>query len=69
MAFNREYVCRHLQYTKDEIIDVINAQNIQSFEELQDATDIGSVCSTCRDDVETILLEELRVRAANKELN
>lgn len=64
--FNREYVCRHLQYTKDEIIDVIKHQNIGSFEELQDATDIGTVCSTCRDDVETILLEELRARAAEK---
>ncbi len=64
--FNREYVCRHLQYTKDEIIDVIKHQNISSFEELQDATDIGTVCSTCRDDVETILLEELRERAANQ---
>ena len=64
MAFNREYVCRHLQYTKDEIIDVIRDQKINSFEELQDATDIGTVCSTCRDDVETILFEELRARIA-----
>ena len=64
MAFSREYVCRHLQYTKDEIIDVIRDQKINSFEELQDATDIGTVCSTCRDDVETILFEELRARVA-----
>ena len=64
MAFNREYVCRHLQYTKDEIIDVIRDQRINSFEELQDATDIGTVCSTCRDAVETILFEELRARVA-----
>ena len=64
MAFNREYVCRHLQYTKDEIIDVIRDQKINSFEELHDATDIGTVCSTCRDDVETIVFDELRARVA-----
>ena len=67
MAFNREYVCRHLQYTKDEIVDVIRHQNINSFDDLQAATDIGSVCSTCRDDVETILFEELRARVAGQQ--
>ncbi|WP_016778461.1 (2Fe-2S)-binding protein [Anaerophaga thermohalophila] len=57
-----DIVCRHLQLTKEDIINAIREKNLSTFEEVQDETDAATVCGSCAADVEAILEEELRKR-------
>ena len=57
-----DFVCRHLQLTKGDIVRVIREKNLSSFTEIQDETDAGTVCGTCVSDIEDILEEELELR-------
>lgn len=62
MFENDEFVCRHMQLTKADIIKVIREKEITSFEELQDETDVATICGSCFADVEEILEEEIAKR-------
>lgn len=62
MFENDEFVCRHMQLTKADIIKVIREKEITSFEELQDETDVATICGSCVADVEEILEEEIAKR-------
>jgi len=65
MFDSNDYVCRHLQLTKADIIRVIRQKNLSSFTEIQDETDAGTICGTCVADIEEILEEELKMRRSN----
>lgn len=62
MFEENDFVCRHLQLTKGDIVRVIREKNLSSFTEIQDETDAGTVCGTCVSDIEDILEEELELR-------
>lgn len=62
MFENDEFVCRHMQLTKGDIVRVIREKELTSFSEIQDETDAGTICGTCVADIEEILEEELERR-------
>ncbi|WP_439185713.1 (2Fe-2S)-binding protein [Carboxylicivirga taeanensis] len=62
MFEDNDFVCRHMQLTKTDIIKVITDKQITSFEELQDETDVGTICGSCVADIEEILEEEIAKR-------
>lgn len=64
MFDDNDFVCRHMQLTKADIIKVINEKGITSFEELQDETDVATICGSCVADIEEILEEEIAKREA-----
>lgn len=57
------YVCRHMQLTKTDIVKVIREKNLTTFEQIQDETDVATICGSCAQDVDDILQEELRNRS------
>ena len=57
-----DFVCRHMQLTKADIIKVIRDKDISSFDDLQDETDVATVCGSCKADIEEILEEEIAKR-------
>lgn len=61
MPFNN-FVCRHMQLTKDDIINVIREKQLTTFEQIQDETDAGTICGSCVEEIEAILEEELLKR-------
>lgn len=65
MFDSNDFVCRHLQLTKADIVRVIRQKQLSSFTEIQDETDAGTVCGTCVADIEEILEEELERRRSN----
>ncbi len=65
MFDDNDFVCRHLQLTKEHLINIIREKGLTSFQEVQDETDAGTVCGTCVADSEEILEEELE-RQRNK---
>ncbi|WP_044117652.1 (2Fe-2S)-binding protein [Alkaliflexus imshenetskii] len=65
MFDDKDYVCRHLQLTKEDLIHIIREKSLTSFQEIQDETDAGTVCGTCVADVEEILKEELERQRNN----
>ncbi|MCG8582899.1 MAG: (2Fe-2S)-binding protein [Bacteroidales bacterium] len=62
MFDDNDFVCRHMQLTKADIIKVIRDKNISSFEVLQDETDIATICGSCVADIEEILEDEIAKR-------
>ncbi len=64
MFEDNDFVCRHMQMTKAEIIKVIREKNITSFDDLQDETDVATICGSCVADIEEILEEEIAKREA-----
>jgi len=64
MFDDNDFVCRHMQLTKADIIKVIADKNITSFEELQDETDVATICGSCVADIEEILEDEIAKREA-----
>jgi NAD(P)H-nitrite reductase large subunit len=56
------YVCRHMQLTKSDIVKVIREKNLTTFEQVQDETDAATICGSCAQDVDDILQEELMLR-------
>ena len=54
-----DFVCRHMQLSKADIIKVIREKMLTSFEELQDETDVATICGSCTADLEEILEEEI----------
>ncbi len=65
MFESNDFVCRHMQLTKADIVRVIRQKNLSSFTEVQDETDAGTICGTCVADIEEILEEELERRRSN----
>jgi NAD(P)H-nitrite reductase large subunit len=65
MFDSNDFVCRHMQLTKADIVRVIRQKNLSSFTEIQDETDAGTICGTCVADIEEILEEELERRRSN----
>ena len=65
MFESNDFVCRHLQLTKADIVRVIRQKQLSSFTEIQDETDAGTVCGTCVADIEEILEDELERRRSN----
>lgn len=65
MFESNDFVCRHMQLTKADIVSVIRQKNLSSFTEIQDETDAGTICGTCVADIEEILEEELERRRSN----
>ncbi|SFE48975.1 (2Fe-2S)-binding protein [Thermophagus xiamenensis] len=63
---NNDFVCRHLQLTKKDIVRAIREKNLSTFDEIQDETDAATVCGSCAADIEAILEEELRKRTSEK---
>lgn len=61
------YICRHFQLRKDDIIKVIREKQLNTFEQIQDETDAGTICGSCAEDIEQILREELELRAKGGE--
>jgi len=57
-----DFVCRHMQLSKADIIKVIREKMLTSFEELQDETDVATICGSCTADLEEILEEEISKR-------
>lgn len=64
MFEDNDFVCRHMQMTKAEIIKVIREKNITSFDDLQDETDVATICGSCVADIEEILEDEIAKRDA-----
>lgn len=62
MFGNDDYICRHLQLTKTDLLHVIREKNLTTFEQIQDETDAATICATCVGDIEELLLEELTLR-------
>ena len=62
MFEDNDFVCRHMQMTKADIIKVIREKNITSFDDLQDETDVATICGSCVSDIEDILEEEIANR-------
>jgi nitrite reductase (NADH) large subunit len=62
MFEDNDFVCRHMQMTKADIIKVIREKNITSFDDLQDETDVATICGSCVSDIEDILEEEIAKR-------
>ena len=62
MFDDNDFVCRHMQLTKEDIIKVIREKNITSFDDLQDETDVATICGSCAADIEEILEEEIAKR-------
>lgn len=62
MFDNNDFVCRHMQLTKADIVKVIKDKSISSFDDLQDETDVATICRSCRADIEDILEEEIAKR-------
>jgi NAD(P)H-nitrite reductase large subunit len=62
MFDDNDFVCRHMQLTKADIIKVIREKNITSFEALQDETDVATICGSCVADIEEILEDEIAKR-------
>ncbi len=62
MFEENDFVCRHMQMTKADIIKVIREKNITSFDDLQDETDVATICGSCAADIEEILEEEIARR-------
>ena len=60
-----DFVCRHMQLTKADIVRAIRDKQLSSFTEIQDETDAGTVCGTCVADIEEILEEEVERRRSN----
>ncbi|GAO31076.1 (2Fe-2S)-binding protein [Geofilum rubicundum] len=65
MFESNDFVCRHMQLTKADIVRVIRQKKLSSFTEIQDETDAGTICGTCVADIEEILEEELERRRSN----
>lgn len=65
MFDSNDFVCRHMQLTKGDIVRIIRQKQLSSFTEIQDETDAGTVCGTCVADIEEILEEELERRRSN----
>ncbi|MBN2521051.1 MAG: (2Fe-2S)-binding protein [Bacteroidales bacterium] len=61
MSFEH-YVCRHMQLTKQDIINVIREKGLTTFEQIQDETDAATICGSCASEIENILKDELRKR-------
>ncbi|WP_234445692.1 (2Fe-2S)-binding protein [Carboxylicivirga marina] len=62
MFDDNDFVCRHMQLTKADIVKVIKDKNITSFEDLQDETDVATICGSCVADIEEILEDEIAKR-------
>lgn len=62
MFDDNDFVCRHMQLTKADIIKVIKEKDITSFEDLQDETDVATICGSCVADIEEILEDEIAKR-------
>lgn len=62
MFDDNDFVCRHMQLTKEDIVKVIREKNITSFDDLQDETDVATICGSCAADIEEILEEEIAKR-------
>ena len=65
MFDSNDFVCRHMQLTKADIVRIIREKQLSSFTGIQDETDAGTVCGTCVADIEEILEEELERRRSN----
>lgn len=65
MFDSNDFVCRHMQLTKADIVRLIRQKQLSSFTEIQDETDAGTVCGTCVADIEDILEAELERRRSN----
>lgn len=65
MFDSNDFVCRHMQLTKADIVRLIRQKRLSSFTEIQDETDAGTVCGTCVADIEDILEAELERRRSN----
>jgi len=57
------YICKHFQLRKSDIVKVIREKQLTTFEQIQDETDAATVCGSCAEDIEAILKEELELRA------
>lgn len=64
MFDDNDFVCRHMQMTKADIVKVIREKEITSFDDLQDETDVATICGSCVSDIEDILEEEIAKREA-----
>ena len=62
MFDDNDFVCRHMQLTKADVIKVIREKKITSFEDLQDETDVATICGSCVADIEEILEDEIAKR-------
>ncbi len=60
------YVCRHMQLRKSDIVNIIREKNLTTFEQIQDETDAATICGSCAEDIQEILKEELDLRNGNK---
>jgi NAD(P)H-nitrite reductase large subunit len=62
MEKSNEFICKHLQLTRFDIVKVIRARNLTTFEQIQDETDAATVCGACAPDIRQILEDELKLR-------
>jgi NAD(P)H-nitrite reductase large subunit len=61
------YVCRHMQLRKSDIVKVIRDKQLSTFEQIQDETDAATICGSCAEDIQEILKEELALRNSTQE--
>lgn len=54
-----EFVCRHLELSREDIIKAIKEKNLKTVEEIMDETDAGSVCASCIPEITEILYDIL----------
>ncbi len=51
-------ICNCMQISKEEILEAIQADGLKTIDQIGDATEAGTVCGSCHDDIEAILLAE-----------
>lgn len=56
------YVCRHMQLTRDDLVEVIRQKKLTTLEQIQDETNAAVICGSCARSIEEILDEELDLR-------
>lgn len=54
-----EFVCRHLELSREDIIKAIKDNNLKTVQEVMDETDAGSVCGACIPEITEILYDIL----------
>lgn len=52
-----DIICNCMQITRDEIIQAIKKEGADSVEKVGEHTEAGTVCGSCQDEIEEILLE------------
>lgn len=54
---SEDIICNHLQFTKAYLVAEIKAKNLRTLDEVMDETDAGTICGSCRPDINELLDE------------